>query len=98
MLHDNAGCHVAAMVSLFRGWNCEAFEHPPNSPDMSPGDYDLFSKIKEPLRGIRFQSRVDIQRALDRSVRVISRNGAADGVRRLRRIWQRILDLAGDYK
>ena len=74
------------------------FEHPPNSPNMSPCDYDLFSKIKEPPQGIKFQSRVDIQRALDRSVRKIFRNGAADGVRRLPTIWQCIVDLSGDYK
>ncbi|KAJ4439663.1 hypothetical protein ANN_07791 [Periplaneta americana] len=45
------------------------------------------------MGGIPFQSRVDIRRA----VREISRNAAADGVRRLPRIWQRIVDMAGDY-
>ena len=66
--------------------------------DMSPCDYDLFSKIKEPLEGIQFQSRVDIQRVLNRSVREISRNAASDGVHLLPRIWQHIVDLEVDYK
>ena len=39
-----------------------------------------------PLRGIWFQSRVVIHGALDSSVREISTNGAADGMRRLSRI------------
>ncbi|KAJ4445052.1 hypothetical protein ANN_06851 [Periplaneta americana] len=46
---------------------------------------------------IRFQSRVDIRGALDSSVREISRNAAADGVRRLPRLRKHIVDTAGDY-
>ena len=40
---------------------------------------------------------VDIRRAIDRSVREISRNDVADGVGHLLRICQHIVDLAGDY-
>ena len=46
-------------------------QRPTNSPDMSPCNYD-FSKIKEPLRSILFESRVDIKIASDRSVRDIA--------------------------
>ena len=49
--------------------------------DMSPCDYDLFVKMKEP-REIHFNSREDI-RAVWRSLWDIYRNGYAGGVWRL---------------
>jgi hypothetical protein len=36
-------------------------EHPPYSPDMSPCDYDLFAKTKEPLRGTRYNKRENVR-------------------------------------
>ena len=51
ILHDCARSHTAAAVTvLLRRWKWEILEHPPYSPDMNPCDYDLFAKVKEPLR------------------------------------------------
>ena len=62
VLHDNARCPVANRVhSLIRRWKWQLLQHPPNSPDMSPCEYDLFSKIKEPLRGIRFNQELTLE-------------------------------------
>ena len=44
ILHYNARSHTAAVVT----------EHPPYSHDMSPCDYDLSTKVKEPQRGIMY--------------------------------------------
>jgi transposase len=50
ILHDNAKAHIAdAVKDLLRRWRWETLEHPPYSPDMNPCDYDLFTKMKEPL-------------------------------------------------
>ncbi|KAJ4452182.1 hypothetical protein ANN_03700 [Periplaneta americana] len=50
ILHDNAKSHTAAAVKdLLRRWQWEILEHPPYSLDMSPCNYDLFAKVKEPL-------------------------------------------------
>jgi hypothetical protein len=50
--------HAANVVTdLLRPWRREILEQPPYSPDMSPFDYDLFAKMKEPLRGIRYNTR-----------------------------------------
>ena len=52
ILHDNAKSHTAgAVTDILRHWHWEIVEHPPYSPDMSPCDYDLFTKMKEPLWG-----------------------------------------------
>ncbi|PSN42895.1 hypothetical protein C0J52_23444 [Blattella germanica] len=65
ILHDNARCHTAAAVrDLLRRWQWEILEHPPYSPDMSPCDYDLFSKVKEPLRRNRYNTREAIIHAV----------------------------------
>jgi hypothetical protein len=57
-------------------------EHPPYSPHMSPYDYDLIVKIKEPLRG----RGEEIIRAVRRPLLDINRSGHADGARRLPQI------------
>ncbi|KAJ4437127.1 hypothetical protein ANN_17262 [Periplaneta americana] len=45
ILNDNARIHTAAAVKdLLRRWQWEILEHPPYSPDMSPCDYELFTK------------------------------------------------------
>ena len=84
ILHDNARSHTAAAVTDPMGrtqW--EMLEHPPYSPNMSPCDYDLFAKVKEPLRGTRYNTRDELIRAIGRSIRNINKDGRADGVRRL---------------
>ncbi|KAJ4430148.1 hypothetical protein ANN_22358 [Periplaneta americana] len=67
ILHDNARSHTAAAVKdLLRRWHWEILEHPPYSPDMSPCDYDLFAKMKEPLRGTRYNTRDELIRGIGR--------------------------------
>ncbi|KAJ4434037.1 hypothetical protein ANN_16356 [Periplaneta americana] len=98
ILHDNARRHTAAAVKdLLRRWQWEVLEHPPYSPDMSPCDYDLFAKVKEPLRGTRYNTRDELIRAIGRSIRNINKDGRADGVRRLPNIWQKVINKGGDY-
>ena len=68
-----------------------------HSPDMSPYDYDLFAKMKEPLRGLGYNTREAITRAVGQSLLDINRSGRADGVRRLPQIWHRVVHMGGDY-
>ncbi|KAJ4432044.1 hypothetical protein ANN_20658 [Periplaneta americana] len=53
-----------------------------------PCDYDIFTKVKEPQRETRYNTRDELIRALRRSIRNINKDGRADGVRRLPKIWQ----------
>ncbi|KAJ4449293.1 hypothetical protein ANN_00691 [Periplaneta americana] len=57
-----------------------------------PCDYDLFTKVKEPLRGTRYNTRDELIRALGRSIRNINKDGRADDVRRLPNIWQKVAE------
>ena len=84
ILNDNARSHAApSVMDLLRRWQREILEHPLYSTDMSPCDCDLFAKVKEPLRGTRYNTRDELIRAIGRSIRNIYKDGRADGVRRL---------------
>ena len=98
ILHDNARPHVADVVSqLMARWQWEVLYHPPYSPDISPCDFDLIPKVKEPLRGRRFKTIPDIIDAVGRSVRTINKTGAATGTMRLPHPWERVLHNVGEY-
>ena len=57
---------------------------------LSPCDFDLIPKMKEPLRGIRFRTVTEILQAVDRAIRTINTTGAAKGILRLPHRWQRL--------
>ena len=51
-LHDNARPHIADVVTKnFHDYGWEVLPHAPYSLDMSPPDFDLFPKLREPMRG-----------------------------------------------
>ena len=64
---------------------------------LSPCDFHLISKMKEPLRGIRFRTVPEILQAVVRSIRTINTTGSAKGILRLPHRWQRVVHNAGDY-
>jgi hypothetical protein len=66
---------------------------------MSLYDYDLFVKMKEPLRGTRYSTGEEIIRAVGWSLLNINRSGRADGIRRRPQIWQEVVHMGrrGDY-
>ena len=46
---------------------------------LSPCDFHLIPKMKEPLRGIRFRTVPEILQAVDRSIHTINTTSAAKG-------------------
>jgi histone-lysine N-methyltransferase SETMAR len=63
--HDNAPAHRAGVtLEYLEGLHVKLMEHPPYSPDLSPCDFWLFPKLKEPLRGKDFSSDEDLQGAM----------------------------------
>jgi len=52
ILQDNARPHLGKVVTdLLSKYEWEVLPHAPYSPDMSPPDFNLFHKLKEPMRG-----------------------------------------------
>ena len=55
--HDNAPAHSARVTKEFlRDIRWELLPHPPFSPDLAPSNFFLFTKLKEHLKGVCFNS------------------------------------------
>ena len=63
---------VTLSRSFWKGIGWEVLDHPPYSPDLSPPDFDLFPKLKEPLRGVRYDSLDELECAVNAEVRRIN--------------------------
>ena len=70
-------------------WQWEILEHPQYSPDMSPWHYDLFAKVKEPLRGTRYNTRNELTLAVRRFVR--NGNGRFWNIHHTHPIWVHVI-------
>lgn len=98
LLHDNATCHKSHRVtSLITSYSWEVLPHPPYSPDMSPPDFDLFPKLKEPLRGVRFYDLDDLEVEVARQVRRVNSGCLATGIRDLPHRWESVIRKKGCY-
>ena len=70
--HDNAPAHNALGNREFLAKNDIAvLEQPPYSPDLVPCDFFLFLKLKEVIKGTRFQDSEAIKTAVTRELRAI---------------------------
>ena len=53
----NARPHASgAVLEILKKYGWQVLPHPPYSPDMSSSAFDLFPKLKKPLRGKSFRS------------------------------------------
>jgi hypothetical protein len=67
------------------------------SPDMSPPDFDLSHKLKEPMRGHRFPSLEEISAAVTRAIRGLTKSGTLNGIANLPKRWEAVTKKQGDY-
>jgi hypothetical protein len=57
LLRDTARPHTVARTrALLKHFNWELFDHPPDSPDLAPSDYHLFTCPKNSLGSQRFNN------------------------------------------
>ena len=89
ILRDNARRHTAAVTDLLCRWQRDILEHSPCSPDMCLCDYNVSAKAKEPLRGIRYNTRNEFIHDIWRLIRNINKYGRADSVRRFQTFGKR---------
>jgi len=74
--------------------------HPPHSPDLAPCDYWLFARVKEHLRGNRYESEYDINTAVNvvtAYLHRLSKDEYKYATDRLPHRWKKYVDSAGDY-
>lgn len=65
--------------------------------DMSPPDFDLFPKLKEPMHGRRYPSLEELSTTVTRAIRQMNRSGVLDGIIELPRRWDSVIEKLGDY-
>ena len=98
ILHDNASPYKSNVVKeLLEGYGWEVLDHPPYSPDLSPPDFDLFPKLKEPLRGVRYDTLEELECAVNAEVRRINFSCIATGIEALPSRWNFAIRSRGDY-
>jgi len=64
---------------------------------MSPSDFDLFPKLKKPLRGKRFRSVEEVSNEVTRVIRHINKEGVLTGIQDLPKRWTPVIKHNGDY-
>lgn len=96
--HDNASAHTAAeTVEFLTGEGVQLVTHPPYSPDLAPCDFWLFPKVKEQLRGRRFNSDVEALDALDAALEGLDKKSFQDCFQKWFERMDSCIRHAGDY-
>ena len=71
--HDNApACASLLIRSYLTKHQTSVVPHPPYSPDLAPADVFLFPKLKNTLKGRRFQTTEEIQENATRELRTMT--------------------------
>jgi histone-lysine N-methyltransferase SETMAR len=92
--HDKARPHASGAVSeILEKYGWQVLPHPLYSPDMRPPDFDLFPKLKKPLRRKRFRSIEEVTRVIRR----INNEGVLTGIQYLPERWTAVIKHNGDY-
>ena len=74
ILYDNAAPHLSeGSTSLLARYKWETLPHPPYSSDLSPCDFDLFCRLKEIMRRVRFEDLEGLEDAVDEQIRMYER-------------------------
>jgi len=95
ILHDNARPHLWKVVlSKYEG---EVLPHATYSPDMSPLDFDLYHRLKEPMRGHRFPSLEEAYPAITRAIRGLNKSVTLNGIADVQKRGDVVIEKQGDY-
>jgi len=99
ILHDSARPHLGkvCVTDLLSKYEWELLPHAPYSPDMSPPEFDLFHKLKEPMPGHRFPSLDEVSAAVTRAIRGLKKSGTLNGIANLPKRWDAVIEKQGDY-
>ena len=96
--HDNAPAHSSRLArETLREFRWQMIPHPPYNPDLAPSDYFLFPKLKEYLKGKRFQCIEEAKREVKTWCNSRSHEFFREGLVRWKHRLQKCIDLNGNY-
>jgi len=86
-----------AVSEILEKYGWQVLPHPPYSPDMSPPAFDLFPKLKKPLREKRFRSIDEVSNEVTRVIRRSNNEGVLTAIQDLPRRRTAVIKHNGDY-
>ena len=90
----NAWPHASGAVSeILENYGWQVLPHPP----YSPRDFDLFQKLKKPLRGKHFRNIEEVSNEVTRVIRRTKNEGVLTGIQDLPKRWTTVIKYNGDY-
>ena len=96
--HDNASSHSAReTIRFLEMQNVELLDHPPYSPDRRPNDFFTFPKIKNVMRGQRFQSPEEAVDAFKSAILTVPTKEWNNCFNNWFERMQKCIDLCGEY-
>uniref|UniRef100_A0A1I7XA86 Mariner Mos1 transposase n=1 Tax=Heterorhabditis bacteriophora TaxID=37862 RepID=A0A1I7XA86_HETBA len=98
LLNDNARPHIANMtkeVIQTHGW--EVLPHPPYSLALSPTDFHLFRSLSNDMRGVSFNTDVELRAWLDEFFESKQGNFCQRSIENLVARWEELVNSKGEY-
>ena len=71
--------------------------YPPYSPDLVPGDFCLFPKLKEKLRGCRYETIEEMKEAVMKVIDTLTQEDFHGAFRKLLERYNKCIVAGGDY-
>ena len=94
----NARSHASGAVSeILEKYGWQVLPHPSYSPDMSPPAFDLFPKLKKPLRAKCFRSIEEVSNEVTRVIIRINNEGVLTGIQDLPKRWTAVIKHNWNY-
>ena len=95
---QNARPHCSrATMTAIESLRFQVIPHPPYSPDLAPCDFFLFPKLKEHLKGTKFNSDEEVKAEIKRWFNAQPEEFYLNGISKLVNRWQKCIALEGSY-
>ena len=96
--HGNVRPHTARMtMAAIADLRWELLPHPAYSPDLAPSDFWLFSELKKPLRGHRYETLKELKSDLNKWILATPAEFFELGLKKLIGRWERCIARKGNY-
>ena len=98
LLHDNAPIHTSQRTKeQIASCGFSLVAHPPYSPDIAPSDFHLFKRLKNDLRGEKFDNPAQLQEKVSNLMASYSPNFYEEGFQQLLTRWRKCKEALGSY-
>ena len=95
---DNATVYNSILVTDYlTKMGTKTVPHPPYSPDLAPSDFWLFPKLKEKLRGCRYETIEEMKEAVTKIIDTLTQEDFHGAFQKLLERYNKCIAAGGDY-